>query len=599
MAAENNATVTDRRYSRLLVKRFALFLIIGVIVVIALAYALRLSRHSSATKVSSLLPQETVAFVHVPDFNRTRDEWRRSDIYQLIHEPAVEQLLRKPLARLRKRNTQSPIFHDLEQVAAKDIFIAVTSIEARNAPFVAGFRFRGNRDAAAAIIDKWRAQFLSKTGNAKEEKIAYRQHDIAIVVVPAFTVATAYDGQWFFVSNDIDRLKELLDRADGRPTTAATQSAGAQDRQLSLQSNNAFRAAMAHMPSDYATLAYLQPKTITDKLAAIRAALGVQIAAADEAPLRRINSICGSARFEHGKIHDVLFTAMDRPHVNAPVTRSSTALGSADTFFYLTTLVDPNNWTALGTAAGFTPVASWLDKFLRALAAHGATTADWNTAFGPELSSLADWPQSAHWPSFILAVPVKDRLRANQLADLITTAIDENARWVKSEKDGISYFSMATPLGLFSLEPTIALSNRLFVAGLNPASVEAAIKRSDSSAAGISNSQTYTAAARSLPAPTNFFAYIDTNLLYSRLDAALRPMLLLGAAFLPALADHVDPNKLPAAETVTKHLSPIVFSQRYDGDGYVAESIGPITFDETVIAAVTTAILSGHQAATR
>src|SRR5207244_1963610 len=83
-------------------------------------------------------------------------------------------------------------------------------------------------------------------------------------------------------------------------TTAATQSAGAQDRQLSLQSNNVFRTAMAHMPSDYAALAYLQPKTITDKLAAIRAALGVQIAAADEAPLRRINSICGSARFEHG-----------------------------------------------------------------------------------------------------------------------------------------------------------------------------------------------------------------------------------------------------------------------------------------------------------
>jgi hypothetical protein len=589
--------VTDRRYSPPLVKRLALFLIMGIIVVIALVYAVRLGRH--ATKVSSLLPQETIAFLHVPDFNRTRDEWRRSDIYQLIHEPAVEQLLRKPLARLRKRNTQSPIFHDLEQLVARDIFIAVTSIEARNTPFVAGFRFRGNRDAAAAIIDKWRTQFLSKTGNAKEEKIAYRQHDIAIVVLPAFTVATAYDRQWFFVSNDIDRLKELLDRADGRSTGTATQSAGAQNRQSSLQSNNAFRAAIAHMPSDYAALAYLEPKMIADKVAAIRAALGVQIAPADEAPLHRITSICGSARFEHGKIHDVLFTGMDQPQVNASVTRSATALGSSDTFFYLTTLIDPNNWTTLGTAAGFTPVASWMDKFLRTLAARGVTIADWNTAFGPELSSLADWPQNAHWPSFILAVPVKNRLRANQLADVITTAIDEDGRWVKSEKDGISYFSKATPLGLFSVAPTIALSNRLLMAGLDPASVEAAIKRSDSSAAGISNSQTYTAAARSLPAATNFFAYIDTSLLYSRLDAALRPILLLGAAFLPALADHVDPNKLPAAETVTKHLSPIVFSQRYDRDGYVAESIGTITFGEAVIAAFATATLSGHQPSTR
>ena len=579
-------------------KRLALFLTIGVIAVIALAYALRLSRQPSATKVTSLLPQDTIAFVHVPDFNRTRDEWRRSDIYQLIHEPAVEQLLRKPLDRLQKRNSQAPIFHDLEQVGAKDIFIAVTSIAARNGSFIAGFRFRGNREAAAAIINKWQAQFLKKNANAKEEKIAYGQHQIEVAVAPTFTLATTYDGQWFFASNEIDRLKELLDRADGRPPGGTTQPPGGQDRQSSLQSSNAFRAAMAHMPLDYAALVYLQPKMIADRLAAVRAS-DVQIAAANEARLRRINSICGSTRFERGKMHDVLFTGMDRPQPNAAVTRSSAALGSADTFLYLTTLVDANNWTGLGAAAGLTPVAGWLDKFLRGLAAHGVTTADWNTAFGPELSSLADWPESAHWPSFVLAVPVKDRGRANQLAEAITTAVDEDARWVKSEKDGISYFSMATPLGLFSIEPTIALSNRLLVAGLNSTSVEAAVKRSDSRTAGISRSQTYTAAARSVPEPINFFGYIDTGLLYSRLDAALRPMLLLGAAFLPALADRVDPTKLPPAETVTKHLSPIVVSQRYDGDGYVAESIGPITFDEAFIVAVATAILSPHRPVTR
>ena len=579
-------------------KRLALFLTIGVIAVIALAYALRLSRQPSATKVTSLLPQDTIAFLHVPDFNRTRDEWRRSDIYQLIHEPAVEQLLRKPLDRLQKRNSQAPIFHDLEQVGAKDIFIAVTSIAARNGSFIAGFRFRGNREAAAAIINKWQAQFLKKNANSKEEKIAYGQHQIEVAVAPTFTLATTYDGQWFFASNEIDRLKELLDRADGRPPGGTTQSPGGQDRQSSLQSSNAFRAAMAHMPLDYAALVYLQPKMIADRLAAVRAS-DVQIAAANEARLRRINSICGSTRFERGKMHDVLFTGMDRPQPNAAVTRSSAALGSADTFLYLTTLVDANNWTGLGAAAGLTPVAGWLDKFLRGLAAHGVTTADWNTAFGPELSSLADWPESAHWPSFVLAVPVKDRGRANQLAEAITSAVDEDARWVKSEKDGISYFSMATPLGLFSIEPTIALSNRLLVAGLNSTSVEAAVKRSDSRTAGISRSQTYTATARSVPEPMNFFGYIDTGLLYSRLDAALRPMLLLGAAFLPALADRVDPTKLPPAETVTKHLSPIVVSQRYDGDGYVAESIGPITFDEAFIVAVATAILSPHRPVTR
>jgi hypothetical protein len=68
--------------------------------------------------------------------------------------------------------------------------------------------------------------------------------------------------------------------------------------------------------------------------------------------------------------------------------------------------------------------------------------------------------------------------------------------------------------------------------------------------------------------------------LYSRLDASLRPTLLMAAAFLPAVGNSIDPGKLPAAEVVTKHLSPIVSSQTYAGDGYVAESIGPITLDQ-------------------
>lgn len=56
-------------------------------------------------------------------------------------------------------------------------------------------------------------------------------------------------------------------------------------------------------------------------------------------------------------------------------------------------------------------------------------------------------------------------------------------------------------------------------------------------------------------------------------------MLLMSAAFMPAMSDYVDVTKLPPAETVTKHLSPIVLSQRYERDGYVTESIGPVTLD--------------------
>jgi hypothetical protein len=60
----------------------------------------------------------------------------------------------------------------------------------------------------------------------------------------------------------------------------------------------------------------------------------------------------------------------------------------------------------------------------------------------------------------------------------------------------------------------------------------------------------------------------------------------MGAAFLPALADSVDVNKLPPAEVIAKHLSPTVMSQSYQGDGYVAESIGSVPLYHTVFAAI-------------
>jgi hypothetical protein len=70
----------------------------------------------------------------------------------------------------------------------------------------------------------------------------------------------------------------------------------------------------------------------------------------------------------------------------------------------------------------------------------------------------------------------------------------------------------------------------------------------------------------------------------------------MAAAFMPALTSSVDLSKLPSPEIITKHLSPIVSSQRYDRDGYVAESVGSVTLDQSVIGL---AILSGLGATAR
>jgi len=552
-------------------KRILLLLIAFAAAAFAGWYYWNFFQRISSAPVSTLLPRETIFLAHMPDFNRTRDEWYRSDIYQLYREAAVQDFLRPGLAglgKLPKTHAASQTLREIEQLDPKHAFVALSAVSNNTPRFVSGFRFRGSQQEAEAIINRWRSTFLAQNPGAKHEKLQYQQHEIELVTAAPFTLATTFNGPWFFAATDVTELKALLDRADHR----------AKNPEATLEKDPAYRAAIAHRPSNYAVFFYLQPKTFSERLAALRAAVRSSPAPGESTMLEKMRCIAGSMRFDNGKIHDVLFLGMPKLERAATLTRSSLSLGTKETFFYLSMLLNVgekidtlNQVAALGA-----------NKVLQSLADSGITADDWKAAFGTELGSLADWPSNAHWPSLLLTLPIIDAAKAGKIVEALIRT-DESATWTDTTKDGVRYFSKQSAASLIAITPTIAVSDRILIAGLNPVSVEEAMKRSGTSSSELSDSETYKAASRLLPAPTNFFAYVDTGLLYSRLDASLRPMLLMAAAFVPAIAGSVDPTKLPSPEVITKHLSPIVSSQRYDRDGYVAESIGPITLDQSAI----------------
>jgi len=562
-------------------RRILLLILALAIAAFAGWYYWNLSQRISSAPVSALLPRETIFLAHVPDFNRTSDEWHHSDIYQLYREPAVQDFLRKPLGNLPKTDAASQTLREIEQLDPKHAFLALTSADNNNPKFVGGFRFRGDQEEAERIISKWRSTFSEQTPAAKREKLQYQRHEIELVTAAPFTLATTYDRPWFFAATDVTELKALLDRADHR----------SKNPKGTLDNDEAYRTAISHRPSNYAAFLYLQPKIFSERIAALRAAVRSTPSPGEATMVEKMRCIAGSMRFENGKIHDVVFLGMPKLEHQVTLARSSISLGTKETFFYLSMLLNlGDKIDTLNQAAAFAGT-----KVLQALADSGVTADDWKAAFGLELASLADWPSTAHWPSLLLTLPVTDAAKAGKITDALTRA-DEGATWTQTEKEGVRYFSKQSAASLVAVTPTIALSNRILIAGLNPVSVEEAMKRSEAGSAGLSDSQTYKAADRLLPAPTNFFAYIDTALLYSRLDASLRPMLLMAAAFMPAVAGSIDASKLPSPEIITKHLSPIVSSQRYDHDGYVAESVGPITLDQSAIGV---AILSSFGTAAR
>ncbi|HZR77976.1 MAG TPA: hypothetical protein VFA58_02150 [Chthoniobacterales bacterium] len=548
-------------------KRIALLILLAAVAAGGIYYAARQAPRTPHAAVTALLPVSTVGFAHAPDFARTRDEWRASDIYKLYREPAVQEFL-KPVNSAPRSDSAANTLNDLEKLDPKDAFLALTSVENNNPHLIGGFRFHGNQSDAEQIINKWRLQAVK--GNAAHETVDYETHKIDIVGAAPNQVATVYDGQWFFASNDLPELKTLLDRADGR----------AKDQKLTLEGDALFRAAIAHMPSSYSLLFYFQPKKISGSVASLQKQFGPDVSGDAFAAVEQIQSLCGAAKFDNGKIRDVFFVGTPRSNISQELTRNSIKLGSSDTFLFVAALLNPDRFVGAGQTGTTVPLSGWFQKVFEVAARTGVTVDEWKAAFDLEASALAEWPQTAHVPSIVAVLPVKDPARAFKISDGLTKAIDEDAPWRKAEKNGVRYYYMQSPVALFAITPTIAVSNKRMIIGLDSVSVEAAMNRlATKPPSTLEDSAAYRAATRAVPNPTTGFVYLDTALLYARLDSALRPVLLMGAAFMPAIGEYVDVTKWPPPEVVEKHLSPMVLSQRYDHDGYVTESVGPVSLD--------------------
>lgn len=547
-------------------KRFGLIVLLAAISAGGVLYTVRRGQDTPHATVATLLPTVTVGFAHVPDFIRTREEWHTSDLYKLYQEPAVQEFL-KPLNNVPQRDSTAGTLTDLEKLDPKDAFLAVTSVENNSPHLIAGFRFRGSQDGTEQIVSKWRSRLVHD--NSARETVDYETHEIDIAGAAPNQIATAYDGQWLFASNDLAELKAVLDRVDGR----------AKDPKLTLEGDDAFRAATAHMPSSYALLFYLQPKKLSG-VASIQKRLSPDVSSDALAAVREIQSLCGAARFENGKIRDVFFVGTQKSNISAELTRRSNKLGSADTFLYIAALLNPDRFAGAGQTDLGMPLGGWFQKVFEIAPRTGVTVDEWKAAFDLEASALAEWPQTAHLPSVIAVLSVKNPARAFKISEALTKAVDEDAPWRKADKNGVRYYYMQSPVALFAITPTVAVSNQQMIIGLDSVSVEAAMTRTETKPVStLVDASTYKNAMRAVSTPTTGSVYIDTALLYSRLDAALRPVLLMGAAFMPAIGEYVDVTKWPPPETVTKHLSPVVVSQRYEKDGYVTESTGPVSLD--------------------
>ena len=537
------------------------------------------THHTSSLGVASLLPKETLALVHLPDFNRSRDDWHRTDLYQLWQEPSVQEFLEKPRANLQTNGRVGQTANEISSLQMKDAFFAVIAIESSAWKWGGGFRCSGDTDKAAKMVEDWRTRALGGGPDLKHETIDYQGRQIHNDSAGMVQVWTAWARPWFFFANNLENLKTLIDRADGR----------VKDPHTALSADETFLAVSKHMPANYAALVFARIDQLLEKGSPPEES---QAATDKFAMVRQIRSFGAAMAFDGGRMRDTVFVGMPKSSDPANLNRASLSIASKDTFFYAASLVDLRKEMEPETR---TPALGWLSglqRIIESLSANGVTLEEWKSAFASEVALIGSWAPNSQWPSIVSATAVKDTAKANQIVTMITASKSDDFHWRHREKDGAHYYSSNSGLELFSFSPTIALSDRVLVIGPDSGSVEAAMKHSASGSSELAATRNFQNAERAVATPQQAFVYLDPALIYARFDTSLRPLLAMGAAFLPALSDTIDVSKLPPAEIVARHLSPTVMSQSYRGDGYVAESVGSVPFYQTVVGAIGAGVIA-------
>ena len=546
-------------------KRLLLVIVLVVVAALAAYYITRQHPATVPSTVANLLPLDTALFVHLPDAEKNRDAWHRTDLYQLYREPAVQDFLQKPKSHLPEKSSVREVWNDSASLQIRNGFIATNSFDSLR--LIAGFEFRCGEKEAQALIDHWKSKRLGGSSGTQRSSAEYEKHQIDILSSGQFILASTIAGRQFLAATTVEDLKALLDRVDGRTKTPA------------LDSDENFRAAMKQMPADYAWMLYIQPKQLAQKLVNLRTESGRALPADQKTLIERIQCYAHAMVFDGPKIRDIGFAAM--PQLSATkLERATLALAPAETLLYGADIVNmQEQFDWLLDPAGTGSMAAPLQSIANALTSAGVTKEDWKAAFGDEISVIAAWPVNSQLPSAVFTLTVRDPVRARKIAGAIVSP----SGWQKSSKNNAEYYTAPTSGMLPVLSPTIAISDRLLAAGSNPASVDAVISPGTSDSA-FASSDKFRTASKLVPEPSQIFVYLDLGGLYSRLDAAVRPILQMGAAFVPTLSERLDPSKLPPADIVTKHLSPTVASTSYINGGYRSESAGTITIEQAVIA---------------
>ncbi len=523
-------------------KKPAIIAIVIVLAVAGAAFYLSL-RPKPAPKAADLLPETTLLYAAVPDFPRSRHQWQQTQLYALWQEPDVQAFLEPLRAALSGSWLDQALKERALGLLQGEVFLAVTRV-APNPGVVVGADVRGKQVEARAFLKLGEHEFARRFPGAVATEKRYLGVNYEVWENPANArLCHAFLNSLLVATPDEDLLRDLITRFTGQAPVEA--------RPLSASAS--FQNALRHAPDGHEAVGFLNFRGLLG-LAGPLLALAPQSAGALRA-LADIESVAATVTFTDGLVHDFgLISYTGTNHVAAPpVERRTLALTSPDTSWYAVRAADlaafyrqAMDSIALSGNATLTSAAVRFDGELRRRGLR--LDEDVLARVGPELAWIGAWREGARWPDIALVAEVREAAALRPKLDAAMDALATNRTWETQTYLGEAVRTLTGGAG--PVAPTYAVTEKFLIVASNPDYARALVAQSKGSAPTLVANASFTGALGRVPASAATLTWCDVP----RVFAALYTLARANAASNPFL----DFDKLPKAETLSKHLAPYV-----------------------------------------
>jgi hypothetical protein len=531
---------------------------VGVGLLFAALTVLLWRQSQVSVSADQIAPRDAVFYFEVPHLVTTVKNLPDTALYQIFQEPSVRRFIRQPASMLSKEC--HGVWNSFLNLDFTALFFCATDPNRQH--WVFGFQSSSSLPVRSRLIQNISKQLFGH--DAVHMSLA--QADKARFTDDADGICFAEIGAWTILSRNSVLLRESL-------RNAKSGAAG-------LRSSKLFQQCLSNIRAPYDLLLFARG----------RPSLNLDSWTAWEFDRKQTSgsaqAVMVSTTIEGARLRDRIFTATGRNEGYGPLDRQGLAMTSAKTIGYLASRLGLSElWRLSDKFSEDWPVAAVLRDYLSEASSFGIDPRDLDhLVTAAEIVVDRNPASDSLLPAILLEIT--DHAQFQQLIDrIVQEKLSDSCR--PASIAGLPAYILSPNK---NVSIVFGLVDRRLLITWDRSVFAEMVQRLRAKDHGLEHNDQFRETEGLVAAPSDLFLYIDAKVGFQRLYDAWRPMLIFGAALMPAVNRYVDMMELPEGAEVAKHLSPIVLSRHRVANGFIDESAGPVTAYEASALAIGSAV---------